>query len=183
MAIVTVSVVPGRRPSEAAQDALEEEADRGRQHAEHEERAPSGTGMPVTRFELVVGEGRDHPDRAVGEVEDAGGRVGEHEAGRRDGEHAAAADPDEGELQEGARRAGAVEGADDQPERERASRRRPRSPGCGRARSPVGERGQHAKPLAGCCLTHLPPLTSRTWKQAAAFFWAGLIGATIPPPV
>ena len=62
--------------------------------------AASGVGQAHLLLELPVHERRDHPEGAVGEVEDAGGRVGEDEAGGGDGVDAAGGDAEDRELQE-----------------------------------------------------------------------------------
>ena len=54
----------------------------------------------VALAQLEVGEGGQHADGAVGEVEDAGDRVGEHQAHGRDGVDAAEHQPEERELEE-----------------------------------------------------------------------------------
>jgi hypothetical protein len=51
-------------------------------------------GQPPLLVELPVGERAEHADRAVGEVEDAGRGVGEHEADSRHREDGRRAQPD-----------------------------------------------------------------------------------------
>ena len=77
--IDTTSLVASLVPTEPAHDhPLEQQAEHRREDAEHDEQRDRGRPPPV-EAQLPVGEGGEHPGRAVGEVEDAGRGVGEDE--------------------------------------------------------------------------------------------------------
>ena len=96
--VTTIRTVSGASREPAHDRPLDEHAERGRQH--EQDRRPSATGArpPPLDVELPVGEGAEHPDRAMGEVEDARGGVGEHQAARRQGEDGRGAQPQDGEA-------------------------------------------------------------------------------------
>jgi hypothetical protein len=68
----------------AHDDAVDEHAHGGADDDEHDDDRGDDRPLPP-HPELPVGEGPDHADRTVGEVEDAGGGVGDHQAAGRDG--------------------------------------------------------------------------------------------------
>ena len=74
----------GRRLTHLPHDhALDHDAHERRQHQQHQEQR-QGRRQVVVDAQLPVGVGRDHPDGAVREVEDAGGGVGDDQPARRD---------------------------------------------------------------------------------------------------
>ena len=147
----------GRGIAEAPHDPLEDEAHQRREDAQHEEQRERD-GEPDVHLELVVDERGDHPHRPVGEVEDAGGRVGEDEPAGGDGEDASGADADQRELEERSCSDPAPSvGPHEEQERARRSRRRRRRRGGDR---PSGDRRHRSalEALGGEGLDPLPAL-------------------------
>jgi hypothetical protein len=83
----------------AHDDAVEQHAEQGCQHQEHEHhRQPDRP--PELHRELPVGEGGQHAGGPVGEVEDARRRVGHDQATGDDGVDGGRAQADDGEDEE-----------------------------------------------------------------------------------
>ena len=89
----------GRLVQVAHDEDVDEHAEERRQHEDDEHHGERHRPVVLDR-ELPVGEGGDHADGAVGEVEDPRRHVGDDEAGGRQGVDAPDDDADDREAEE-----------------------------------------------------------------------------------
>ena len=98
-AIVTVSDVPGGEPANERRIRSNRSPTTGATAAIDDDDGDA-VGPAQLDAQEPVEVRRDHADRAVGEVEHAGGGVGQHDAAGGDREEAPAGDAEDGELEE-----------------------------------------------------------------------------------